>query len=157
MAIKISKILFPTDFSDLSLHALNYARELASTFGAQIHCLHVVDEAYQYWAAMGPESAPIGPAVEDLKSYAETHMARFADEHLVGLEFMPVTKVAAGQPYNEILQYALVNTIDIIILATHGRGGIAHALLGSTAEKVVRKACCPVLTVRETEHGFVQG
>ena len=153
MGLKISKILYPTDFSELSLRALTYARELAATFESQIHCLHVVDEAYQYWAAMGPESAPIGPAVEDLRSYAESHMQQFADEHLVGLRFVPITKVSTGRPYDEILQYALQSSIDLIVLATHGRGGIAHALLGGTAEKVVRKAPCPVLTVRETKHG----
>ena len=152
MGLKIAKILYPTDFSELSLRALAYARELAGTFGSQIHCLHVVDEAYQYWAAMGPESAPIGPAVEDLRSYAEAHMQKFADEHLVGLKFVPITRVATGRPYDEIVQYALHNTIDLIVLATHGRGGIAHALMGGTAEKVVRKATCPVLTVRETKH-----
>ncbi|MCH7527423.1 MAG: universal stress protein, partial [Planctomycetes bacterium] len=116
---------------------------------------HVVDEGYLYWSAMGPESAPIGPAVEDLMSYAETHLERFADEHLVGLKFVPVTKVVRGRPYAEIVQYALENTIDLVVVATHGRGGIAHALMGSTAEKVVRKAPCPVLTVRRTEHEFV--
>lgn len=155
MSIRIAKILFPTDFSELSLHALTYARQLAATFEAQIHCLHVVDEGYLYWSAMGPESAPIGPAVEDLMSYAETHLERFADEHLVGLKFVPVTKVVRGRPYAEIVQYALENTIDLVVVATHGRGGIAHALMGSTAEKVVRKAPCPVLTVRRTEHEFV--
>lgn len=156
MPIKISKILVPTDFSDLSLQALRYARELAATFGAQIHCLHVIDEAYQYWSTMGPESAPVGPAVEDLKSLAERHMERFGDEHLVGLDYVPVAKVITGNPWSDIVQYALENTIDLIILATHGRGGIAHALLGSTTEKVVRKAPCPVLVVRDTEHEFVK-
>ena len=152
MVFKLTKILCPTDFSELSLHALRYARELARSFDAQIHCLHVVDEAYQYWAAMGPESAPIGPAVEDIKSYAETHMTRFTDEHLVGLKFLPITKVVSGRPFREIVQYGRENGIDLIVIATHGRGGLAHALLGSTAEKVVRKAACPVLTVRETEN-----
>lgn len=149
MAVKIAKILYPTDFSELSLHALKYAREFAVVFDAQIHCVHVVDEAYQYWAAMGPESAPIGPAFEDLKSYAEQHLQQFSDEHLVGLKYAPVTKVIAGRPYVEIVQYAKEANISVIVLATHGRGGLAHALLGSTAEKVVRKAHCPVLTVRQ--------
>ena len=79
VSIRISKILIPTDFSDLSLRALTYAKEFASNFKGQIHCLHVIDDAYQYWSTMGPESAPVGPAVEDLKSLAENHMQRFAD------------------------------------------------------------------------------
>ena len=155
MAIQISKILVPTDFSELSLHAVKYAREFAATFEAQIHCVHVIDEAYQYWSTMGPESAPIGPAVEDLKSLAEGHMQRFSDEHLVGLDYVPIYKVITGNPWADIVQYALENTVDLIVVATHGRGGLAHALLGSTAEKVIRKAPCPVLVVRETEHEFV--
>jgi nucleotide-binding universal stress UspA family protein len=155
MNLKISKILCPTDYSDLSLQAVKYARAFAGTFAAQIHCLHVVDEAYLHWNAMGPEGAPMVPPVEDLTSYAENHMRQFADEHLIGLKYAPVTKVASGRPYDVIVQYALENTIDLIVIATHGRGGIAHALLGSTVEKVVRKACCPVLVVRETEHEIV--
>jgi nucleotide-binding universal stress UspA family protein len=154
--MKISKILVPTDFSDLSLHAVRYAKEFAATFRAQIHCVHVIDEAYQYWSTMGPESAPVGPAVEDLRSLAEGHMQRFADEHMVGLDYVPVMKVISGTPWSDICQYALENTVDLIVVATHGRGGLAHALLGSTTEKVIRKAPCPVLVVREAEHDFVR-
>lgn len=155
MAIEFKKILHPTDFSDLSLHALDYARKLCETFGAQLHCLHVIDEAYQYWTAMGPEMAPVTPPVEDLTSMAETQMERFADDHLVGLKFAPVTKVASGKPFAEIVAYAREAGIDLIVLTTHGRGGLSHVLLGSTAEKVVRKAPCPVLTVRDPKHKFI--
>ena len=155
MGIKISKILYPTDFSDISLHALKYAREFAGTFDAHLHCVHVVDEAYQYWTAMGPESVPVGVAAEDLMSMAEGHMQNFADEHLVGLKYPPVTKVLVGSPFKEVILYARDNTIDVIILGTHGRGGLSWVLMGSTAEKIVRKAPCPVLTVRHPEHEFV--
>jgi len=154
MALKISKILFPTDFSDTSLHALAYARDLAGLFDAQLHSVHVVDEAFQYWTAMGPESVPVGVAAEDLLSLAEAHMQRFADEHLVGLKYAPVTKVLIGRPFREIIAYARDNTIDMIVLATHGRGGLSWMLMGSTAEKVVRKSPCPVLTVRHPDHAF---
>ncbi len=155
MVIKIKKILFPTDFSDTSLHALKYAREFAAAFDAHLHCLHVVDEAFQYWTAMGPESVPVGVAAEDLLSIAEEHMARFADEHLVGLKYAPVTKVVVGQPFREIIHYARETLIDIIILSSHGRSGLSWVLMGSTAEKVVRKSPCPVLSVRHPEHEFV--
>jgi nucleotide-binding universal stress UspA family protein len=79
---------------------------------------------------------------------AESQMQRFADEHLVGLKYAAVTRVLIGRPFAEVVRFALENSIDLIILATHGRGGFAHALLGSTTEKIVRKAHCPVLTVR---------
>ena len=151
MALKIAKILFPTDFSEISLVALKYARELTSTFDAQLHCVHVVDEAYQYWTAMGPEAAPLGPAVEDLTSMAEGQMERFSDQYLIGMKYAPITKVLHGRPFKEIAVYAQEMMIDIIVLATHGRGGFVHALLGSTADKVVHNAPCPVLTVRASE------
>ena len=155
MTIKISKVLCPTDFSDTSLHGLTYAREFAASFDAQLHCLHVVDEAYQYWTAMGPESVPAGVATEDLMTVAQAYMDRFADEHLVGLKYAPVTKVLVGRPFREIIAYARENTIDLIVVATHGRGGLSWVLMGSTAEKIVRKSPCPVLTVRHPEHKFV--
>ncbi|MCP4594176.1 MAG: universal stress protein [bacterium] len=152
MGLKIAKILFPTDFSEVSLVALKYARELAVCFDAQLHCVHVVDEAYQYWTSMGPETTPLGPAVEDVASMAEAQMDRFADQYLVGMKYAPVTKVLLGRPYKEIVAYALEAMIDIIVLATHGRGGLAQVLLGSTADKVIHNAPCPVLSVRATEH-----
>jgi nucleotide-binding universal stress UspA family protein len=154
MTLQISKILYPTDFSDLSLHALTYAKEMADAFGAHLHCLHVIDEAYQYWTAVGPEMAPVTPPVEDLTTMAESQMQRFADEHLIGLKDAPITKVVSGKPFAEIAIYARENGVDLIVLATHGRGGLTHVLLGSTAEKVVRKAPCPVLTVRDPSHQF---
>ncbi|MFQ5490940.1 MAG: universal stress protein [Phycisphaerae bacterium] len=155
MAIKIQKLLYPTDFSETSLHALKYARDFAETFDAQLHCVHVVDEAFQYWTAMGPESVPVGIAAEDLITVAEQHMDQFSDEHLVGLKYAPVTKVVVGQPFREIIAYARDITADLIVLSTHGRSGLSWVLMGSTAEKVVRKSPCPVLTIRHPEHEFV--
>jgi len=155
MSITFSKILHPTDFSELSLHALGFARRLVEVFDAQLHCLHVIDEAYQYWSAVGPEMAPVTPPVEDLTSLAEAQMHRFFDEHLVGLKYPAVTKVVFGKPFAEIVQYAREANIDLIVLPTHGRGGLTHMLLGSTAEKVVRKAPCPVLTIRDPNQNVV--
>jgi len=155
VGIKISKVLYPTDFSETALHALKYAREFTETFDAHLHCVHVVDEAYQYWTAMGPESVPVGVAAEDLLSIAEEQMQGFADEYLVGLKYVPVTKVLVGSPFKEVITYARDNTIDVIVVGTHGRSGLSWMLMGSTAEKIVRKAPCPVLTVRHPEHEFV--
>jgi len=154
--IHIRKILFPTDFSELSLVALRYARAFADQFTAQLYCLHVVDEAQQYWSALGPEATPIAPPVDDLLEAANKQMQSFQDEHLIGLEYAAVTKVALGKPYSEIIDYAREITCDLLVMATHGRSGIMHALMGSTAEKVVRKAPCPVLTVRSGEHEFIK-
>ena len=94
MAIKLNKILFPTDFSELSTVALKYAREFAELFSAQLYCLHVVDEGQQYWSAVGPEAAPICPPMGDILESANQQMQAFFDEHLVGLEYPAITHVS---------------------------------------------------------------
>lgn len=148
MGIQFTNILFATDFSESAQSALAYARQLADTFEATLHCLHVVDEAYQYWSPMGPESIPVGPPPEEMVKLGQTRMKQFQDEHLTGLKREPVTHVAVGRPFAEIVAYAADHDVQLIVLATHGRGAIAHMLLGSTTEKVLRKAPCAVLTVR---------
>jgi nucleotide-binding universal stress UspA family protein len=82
-------------------------------------------------------------------------MKTFEQEHLTGLKRPPVTQVTMGRPFAEIVGYARTQNVDLIVMGTHGRGAIAHVLLGSTTEKVVRKAGCAVLTVRGSEHKFV--
>ncbi len=155
MSLTFQQVLFPTDFSELSNAALAYARLIAGTFGAQLHCLHVVDDAYQYWSAMGPESIPVGPPPEDLLELGRTRMEKFHTEKLGEMEQRVVTQVTLGRPFAEIIAYAREHKVDLIIMGTHGRGAIAHMLLGSTTEKVVRKSPCPVLTIRGSEHQFV--
>ena len=104
---------------------------------------------------MGPESIPVGPPPEDLLELARTRMDQFRSEHLTGLKKEPGAHVVMGRPFAEIIAYARQNDIDLIVMGTHGRGAIAHVFLGSTTEKVVRKAPCAVMTVRAPDHGFV--
>jgi nucleotide-binding universal stress UspA family protein len=153
--IKLSRILYPTDFSELSTYALRYALSFSEAYKAKLHCLHVVDEAYQYWAAMGPDGVPLGPATEDVMESAEKEMEDFAAENLTGINVEVVKKVIIGRPFMEIIRYARAQDMDLIVLATHGRTGLSHVLLGSVAERVVRKAPCPVLSIRHPEHEFV--
>ncbi len=153
--IKLSKLLYPTDFSELSTYALRYAKSFAQAYRAELHCLHVVDEAYQYWVAMGPDGVPMGPATEDVMQSAQKDMDKFAAEHLANADGNVITKVVLGRPFMEIIRYARHTEIDLIVLATHGRTGLSHVLMGSVAERVVRKATCPVLTIRHPEHEFV--
>lgn len=155
MPISFDSILFPTDFSDLSLCALRQAQAIADRFDSQLHCLHIVDEAYQYWGAMGPESIPVGPPPDDLLESAESRMEKFCDEHLSGMKLPPVTHVLLGRPFIEIINYSREHDISLIVMGTHGRGAIAQILLGSTTEKVVRKAPCAVMTVRAPDQKFV--
>ncbi len=145
---KFQRILFPSDFSDLSLHALDYARSLAETYGAELHIVHVVDEAYQYWMALGPNSLPVGPSPEEMVTASTQEIGKFIQEHLSGTSLQVRSKVLVGRPFMEIIRYAEEHSIDLIVIGTHGRGGLKHVLLGSVAERVVRKSPCPVLTIR---------
>lgn len=153
--IRLTKILYTTDFSEHSLAALPYAKSFAHEYKAELHCLHVVDEAYQYWLGMSGEGLPIGPAPEEMTQMAQQQMKEFAERHLSDCTVPVVPKVLLGRPFVEIIHYAREVQADLIVLATHGRGGLRHVLMGGTAEKVVRKAPCPVLTIRHPEHEFV--
>ncbi len=144
----LTRILLPTDFSDTAQHALDYARELAGRFGAGVHLLHVVPDPMQNWAT---EAMPV---VSDLAERWKADAERRLEEiRLDGPQ--TVRAVRIGHAFVEILQYAADNAIDLIVMGTHGRGPVEHLLLGSVAEKVVRKASCPVLTVKQAGHVFV--
>ena len=141
--MNLTRILFPTDFSDTAGHALDYARDLAARYGASVHVLHVVrDPMSQAWAG---EAA--GVVIPDLlKSWRADAERRLRELSLDGIRTSRAVRV--GHAFVEIIQYAKSNEIDLIVMGTHGRGPVEHLLLGSVAEKVVRKAPCPVLTVR---------
>ena len=151
--VKLEKILCPTDFSELSVGAMQYAVQLAEKFGAQLHLLHVVDQTYQYWMAMGPEAVPAGPTPEELMKTAKKQMEEFVGKY-VPEKLQASTEVVSGRPFLEIIRIARERKSDLIVIGTHGRGALRQVLLGSVAEKVVRKAPCPVLTVREPGHKF---
>jgi len=84
----------------------------------------------------------------------QDQMAQFVEKHLAGFPRL-TAKVISGRPFVEIIHYARNMAMDLIVIATHGRSGLKHVLMGSVAERVVRKAPCPVLSVRSDEHGFV--
>ena len=149
--ITIKRILVPTDFSDQGKTALMYAVAFADQFGAAVDLLHVMEPV--------PPGALLSHiSLNDLKK----SMHEEAEKHLEELNSewqdyaFPVKKIIVeGHPFVEIIKHAKESGADVIIMGTHGRGAIAHMLLGSVAEKVVRKAPCPVLTVRHPEHEFV--
>jgi nucleotide-binding universal stress UspA family protein len=153
--INLKRILVPTDFSEHSRNALRYGAAFADRFGAEIHLLHV----FQDLALSQPEAVTVGPPImapiEQFMASAQASLERLIQENkLSGLTIHP--EVRAGTPFEEIIQFAVDKDIDLIVMGTHGRGWLAHVLLGSVTEKVVRKAPCPVLTVRHHEHEFVQ-
>ncbi len=152
--IKLQKVLLPTDFSEYSTAARMYACAFADQFGAELHLLHVVQDLAPLVPEPGAALAPPIDYLRELELNAQAMLDRSLDANwAVGK--MVVRVVRQGPPFLEIIRYAQETNIDLIVLGTHGRGGLAHMLLGSVAEKVVRKAPCPVLTVRHPEHEFV--
>lgn len=152
--IDLRRLLIPTDFSKFSANALAYAAAFAEKFGAELHLLHVV----QSYAMLVPDSLnvvpPVGPSVEELTVAVRAALDRAVQEN--NLERFTVHReVREGSPFYEIIQYAKEKDVDLIVMGTHGHSGLVHVLLGSVTEKVVRKAPCPVLTVRHPEHEFV--
>ena len=150
--IRLTTILVPSDFSECSDAALRYGLELARRFDARLHLLHVVqDPLTQPWAAEG-FSAPLFEAVEKWQREAKARLAAAIPLSDVGRVTVSAT---VAWPYAEILRYAAENDVDLIVMGTHGRSGVSHMLLGSIAERVVRHAPCPVLTVRHPQREFV--
>jgi len=152
--INLKRILVPTDFSKHSQNALRYAAAFARRFEAEIHLLHV----FQDLAVSQPEAVTVGPPIvapiEQFLASAQASLQRLIEENqLTGIPIHPI--VRTGSPFDEIIQFAKEQDIDLIVMGTHGRGWLAHVLLGSVTEKVVRKSPCPVLTVRHPEHEFV--
>jgi nucleotide-binding universal stress UspA family protein len=155
--IDLRHILVPTDFSKSSVNALTYGVALAERFGAELHLLHVVQDLALFIpeAVLGTLSPlPPSPPVEQFTEAARAALERvLRDVGRPGLVIHP--EVAEGVPFQEILRVARERTIDLIVMGTHGHTGLAHVLLGSVVDKVVRRAPCPVLTVRHPEHEFV--
>jgi universal stress protein A len=150
MMVTIRRILFPTDFSGPAREAQKYAMALADKFGAELHVLNVVPEiilpatdSYTLWTL--PEGG--------MKAQIEAAEQQLQRE--LGSDATAVRKVTVGFPVEEIMQYADVNNVDLIVVGTHGHTGLSHLLLGSVAEKLVRLSKCPVLTVHPTGHQFV--
>jgi nucleotide-binding universal stress UspA family protein len=152
--IDLHRILVPTDFSKSSSNALVYGSAFAEKFGAELYLLHVVQDLT--WFV--PEAILVAPAamppLEQFVTASQTALERAIKElNRPGIKTHPV--VREGTPFDTIIKYAREIDVDLIVMGTHGHTGLAHVLLGSVAEKVVRKAPCPVLTVRHPEHEFV--
>lgn len=144
--LSIRRVLFPTDFSEPAEYAWSYALTFAQEFGAEVHLLHVIAPPPRLTEAYAVSYDP-GRMVESLTAEATGSMDRQVEAaKSCGLVFR--REVREGLDYREIIDYAAKHDIDLIVMATHGRTGLAHVLLGSVAEKVVRKAPCPVLTIK---------
>ena len=153
--IALKKILVPTDFGNAADAALTYARALARNFGASIDLLHVAEDASARMFAGEIYVAVPQTLQQDLEKAARGEL----DKRLIDNDPDPLpvrrTVLASNAPAMTIVNYAKETGADLIVMGTHGRGPMAHLLMGSVAERVVRLAGCPVLVVRHPEHEFV--
>jgi nucleotide-binding universal stress UspA family protein len=142
-------ILAPTDFSEYSKQAVASALEWAKKFGAKLTLLHVVElPPYPIEGYVPPQMS--ATFLEDLERQASVDLAGLVPEaEAAGIEVARV--VAVGTPYRTIIETAEADQVDLIVMATAGRTGFSHLVLGSIAERVVRTASCPVLTIRPHE------
>lgn len=154
--VNLKRILFATDFSDCATRARLTAQAFCESFQAELHILHVIHDL----AVEVPEfgmglSFPgfvenIGAQRVGMKDQA----MQMLDAEIPGSwkeQYTVIPEARFGKPFVEIIRYARDHDIDLIVVGSHGRSGISHMVLGSVAEKVVRKAGCPVLTVREAQ------
>ena len=153
--IALKKVLVASDFSEPSDAALAYGRELARSFGAQLVVLHVVENLLTH--VVGGDGFVLTDP--DLQAAVEAEGKKrvdglISDEDRLVLRAQGVI-VTSNAPAFAIVDYAKSSAITLIVIGTHGRGAMAHLLMGSVAEHVVRIAPCPVLTVRHPEREFV--
>jgi nucleotide-binding universal stress UspA family protein len=155
MMIQIKRILIPTDFSETSKEALKYAMSMSKEYEAEMTVLNVVNEHIYTEGFNIPRVMSIQDLEKELCRQAETQMQEFLKDvrRLDEVKYKKV--VIPGNPYLAILEYAKTNNVDLIVIGTHGRSGLEHMLFGSTAEKVIRKAPCPVLTVKPAQREFI--
>ena len=146
---RYERILQPVDLADPMFTAIDYAKDFAERSGAVLYLLHVVPtdephllrDVYEPWEGGGAN-------IDFARQVAHRNLEKIAAERLDGPGRHRLL-VAVGDPAEEIVRAAGTLSVDLIVLATHGRSGMRHLLLGSVAEKVVRRARCPVLTVRQ--------
>lgn len=144
-AVGFSRILVPIDFSQASEVALRRAAQLAAGFGGTLELLHVI-EAVRFIQELN--SVPSNGDLTALEKAARRKLSEMARAAVIGSQ--PVfPHLAIGKPFERIVEFARTHNVDLIIMPTHGRSGLAHTLLGSTAERVVQHAPCPVLVWRE--------
>jgi nucleotide-binding universal stress UspA family protein len=150
---QIKRIVVPIDFSEYSKEAFRYAVDFAKTFGAELLLVYVVEPVvYPSDFSFGQVALPSMDL--ELRERSQEQL-QFLIQKEVPDGIAARCIVRSGKPFNEIIQSAKEESADLIIIATHGHSGIEHVLFGSTAEKVVRKAPCPVLSIRSADREFV--
>lgn len=151
--VNLKKILVPQDFSEYSLHALKYAVTFAELFNSELIVLHIV-EPIVYPADFSFGQVSIPAMEEEIRKHSEEQLDELVEKE-IPRNVKSTAIIRVGKPFIEIVEIAKSENVDLIVISSHGRTGMDHVLFGSTADKVVRKAPCPVLTIRPHEHEFV--
>lgn len=151
--MELKKILVPIDFSDNSKQALRYANSFAEIFKSELLLVYVIEPIlYPPDFSLGQITIST-PEIHELDNRAKEELEKLAsEERTAGVSARAF--IRSGKPFMEILHLAKEEDVDLIIISSHGHSGMEHILFGSTSEKVVRKAPCPVLTLREPSKGF---
>ncbi len=146
---KFNKILFASDLTEFSEYVFDYALTLAEKYNAKLIILHVINQPLGLHDYYAPQIS-FDTIMEEVKKSAEKMLNEFCEKKIK--EYSNYEKfIVSGIPDLEILKKADADKVDLIVIGTHGRVGVDRFLFGSTAEKVVRKAVCPVMTVRPPE------
>jgi universal stress protein A len=148
ITMDIRQILAPTDFSEFSKQAVESAQALAQTFGAKLLLLNVVELPPYPIEGFAPSTMG-ATLLDDLQRRARLDLAEVLPE-VPDSKVEVVRRVVVGTPHRTIVEVAEEEKVDLIVMATHGRTGFSHLMMGSVAERVVRTAPCPVLTIRPT-------
>jgi nucleotide-binding universal stress UspA family protein len=151
--IEVNKVLVAVDFSKESQLAAKFAVSIAHEYKAKLYVIHVVT----------PLPSSLGAEVPDFDSFQRQYIERFGEDlkRVIPEKIKRIIEVEeileVGEPYHMIVEKAKELDVDIIVLATHGRTGISHILLGSVAERVIRHAPCPVFAIRNPKDKYVYG
>lgn len=147
--MKIQSIVVPVDYSDHSQHALEYAGELASRFGAKVEVVHVWDRpSYVPNTLIVPHGETVPRSLTDLiRENAEREMDEFLEKASLPNDVALTHHLESGEPASTVIKHFEKQPCDLVVVGTHGRSGVRHLLLGSVAEKLVRLSPVPVLTV----------
>ncbi|HBH60540.1 MAG TPA: universal stress protein [Nitrospiraceae bacterium] len=148
--MKVERILFPTDFSEGSEYALQSAVDLAKHYNARLSILHVIYDIAKAFQSHVPHIS-VDEIHKEMNTWALKELDKCCIEETRGLANVDKS-VLVGVPYEEIIKFAEKEKIDLIVIGTYGRSGIQRFIFGSTAERVVRSAPCPVMTVRVPTH-----
>lgn len=148
--VAIRHILVPTDFHDPASAALTYAQELARKFDSTLHLVHIVADPVIYPWGTEMTTVPLMSVLTESEQQAGERLTAFARD-ITGLPGRVKTGTAIGTPVDQILKFIEDRNIDLVVMGTHGRGAVSHLLLGSVAERVVRRSPVPVLTVKHDQ------